>query len=136
MDFICVVWRQHRDFSFLSCISLNEGTTYRWGCLLIFVLKQGDFILYRLGKMKTENIIKFTQACHRYVKWQQTSLIHTFIEVIDDEWLKQNVLEQLQFCFDMLYELQKQYWIADDEFVIRMTGILCRQIYRILDANK
>ena len=86
--------------------------------------------------MKTQNIIKFTQACHNYVKWKQTSLIPTFIDVIDDENLKQKVLEQLQCCFDMLYELQKQYWIADDEFVIRMTGILCRQIYRILDANK
>ena len=86
--------------------------------------------------MKTLNIIKFTQACHRYVKWQQTSLIPTFIEVIDDEGLKQNVLEQLQYCFDMLYELQKQYWIADDEFVVRQTGLVCRQIANILLANK
>ena len=87
-------------------------------------------------RMKTENIIKFTQACHRYVKWQQKSLIPTFIEVIDDEGLKQRVLEQLQYCFDMLYELQKEYWIADDEFVVRQTSLVCKQIYSILSINK
>lgn len=86
--------------------------------------------------MKTENIIKFTLACHRYVKWKQKSLIPTFVEIIDDEGLKQRVLEQLQYCFDMLYELQKEYWIADDEFVVRQTSLVCKQIYSILSINK
>lgn len=86
--------------------------------------------------MRIENRQKIIVACHRYVKTIQPSILPDFIQVIDDENINTKVLEKLELYFNMLYELQKDYWVEDDEKVIRKTGIVARQIVDILENNK
>lgn len=89
--------------------------------------------------LKTENIIKVCQANFQYLKGQRTSLLPVYIEVIDSEWIKTSVLEDLELQFNLLYEFQKEYWTEDDDFdkrIYNKVWIVNRQIVRILSSNK
>lgn len=93
----------------------------------------------RMKTLKTENIIKVCQANFQYLKGQRTSLLPVYIEVIDSEWIKTSVLEDLELQFNLLYEFQKEYWTEDDDFdkrIYNKVWIVNRQIVRILSSNK
>lgn len=91
------------------------------------------------NKLKMENITTITKACIWYVKWNLTSLMSHFIEVIDDENINTRVLERLELQFNMLYELQKDFGTDDEDFdkdVIYKAWLVARQIIKILNENK
>lgn len=86
--------------------------------------------------MKTSNRNLIILDCHKYVQGKKQSILPDFVRVIDDENISTRVLEKLEFQFDMLYELQKDFWIEDDDRVIMKTSIVARQVIDILENNK
>lgn len=86
--------------------------------------------------MKTSNRNLIILDCHKYVQGEKQSILPDFVKVIDDENISTRVLEKLEFQFDMLYELQKDFWIEDDDRVIMKTSIVARQVIDILENNK